>query len=173
MSGPIENYLVCRDSSSICLGLAALSSLDSGLLLGKDDFHVARGAHVWVNTTVSTVGTATLLLSAVNLDVGDEQLVDVEGLELSIRLSVEEKVEDKLCGLLWPASLAVGGASVLSLGGAANTTAEAAEWHSLGLLNDVLQVGLSLPEHHAPECVACLACVLEVHTEVGTLGLSR
>merc|ERR1719453_1558209 len=127
-----------RDGSS--LRLAALGSLDSGLLLGEDDLDVARRAHVRVDATVRTVGAAALLLGTVDLDVGDEQLVHVERLELSVGLSVKQEVEHELGGLLGPAGLAVGGASVLGLGSAANTTAETAESDSLLLLNNVLQV---------------------------------
>merc|ERR1711908_109564 len=151
--------------------LATLGSLHSMLLLGEDNFHVAWRAHVRINTTVSTVCATALLLSTVHLNMRDEQLVHFQALQLSVCLSIQEKVEDKLCRLLWPPSLTVGCPSILGLGCTADSTTVAAECNSLLLLDDVLQVGLSLPEIHALDSKACLASVLKVNTKVGTLGL--
>merc|ERR1712216_592748 len=160
-----------RDGSSH-LGLAALGSLDGGLLLGKDDLDVAWVRHVRVDATVSTVGAASVLHGLVDLDVTDLEFVHVQRLQLSIGLSVGKKVEHELSGLLGPASLAVGGASVLGLASAADTTAVTTERNGLGLLHDVLEVGLRLLEHHAPDGVASLTSVLEVNTEMRAAGLA-
>ena len=83
------------------------------------------------------------------------------------------------------------GYELANLGYAADTTAEATEGNSLLVLGDVLQVRLSLLQHHTLDvnkceidrgmentrdwsyldCVACLAGVLEVNTEVRSLGV--
>jgi len=126
---------------------------------------MAWGAHVWVNTTVCTVCATALLLRTVDLNVVDEELVNVKALELGVSLSVAQKVQDELCRLLWPPGLSVGSTCILGLGCAADTTAEATEGNSLLVLDDVLQVSLSLLQHHTLDCVACLAGVLEVNTD--------
>merc|ERR1712230_110945 len=110
---------------------------------------MAWGAHVRVDATVRTIGATAVLVCPVHLDVGHEQLVDLKALELSVGLSVGEEVQHKLSGLLGPPGLTVGRSSVLGLGSAANTTAEATEWNGLLVLNDMLQVGLSLLQVHA------------------------
>jgi len=115
---------------------------------------------------MSTVCATALLLCTVDLNVRDEQLVGVQALQLSIGLCVGEQVQHELSRFLRPTSLPVGGASILGLGSTANTTTEATECDRLLVLNDVLKVRHSLPEHHALDGVACLTGVLEMNSEV-------
>jgi len=70
----------------------------------QNDFNVARIGHVWVDTTVSSVGTSSHFGGFVHLDVGNSQSVSIQVLELSIALRVPEEIEDVLAGLLWEAT---------------------------------------------------------------------
>ena len=53
----------------------------------------------------------------------------------------------------------------------ADTSAETAERHCALVVDDVLQVLLSLDEVTALKCHGCLATVLKVNTQVGTTSL--
>ena len=86
---------------------------------------MARRAHVRVDATVGAVRATPHVRGAVHLrvelskpprphappsvisylDVVDDEVVSVEALVLGIRLGVLEEVEQKLCRLLWPATL--------------------------------------------------------------------
>lgn len=43
---------------------------------------MARGRHVWVDATMSTVGAATLARSLVDLDVLDDECILIQSLDL-------------------------------------------------------------------------------------------
>jgi len=69
--------------ASVELGLLGLNlTLDGLVLLSKDDLDVARGRHVGVDATVSTVGAATLARGLVNLDVLDDKSLLLQALDL-------------------------------------------------------------------------------------------
>jgi hypothetical protein len=69
--------------TSIELGnLLTAVLLNSLFLLGKDDLNVAWVGEVGVDTTVSAVGSAALLGSLVNNNVGDVQVLDAQTLSL-------------------------------------------------------------------------------------------
>jgi hypothetical protein len=55
-------------------------------------------------TTVSTISSATLLRGLVYLDVLDNEVFLVQSLDIGIRFSVLEKIDQELCGLLGPTS---------------------------------------------------------------------
>jgi hypothetical protein len=58
--------------------------LDSLFLLGKDDLNVAWVGEVGVDTTVSTVGSAALLRSLVDNNVGNVEVLNAETLSLKL-----------------------------------------------------------------------------------------
>ena len=62
--------------------------------------------------------------------------------------------------------------SARHLCGAADTTTEAAEWDGTLLVHDVLKVLLGLLEAHVLDGHRGLTGVLEVNTEIGSLGLA-
>merc|ERR1719389_678986 len=75
------------------------------ILLLADHLDVARAGLVWVDATMGTVGAATTMLGALNLNVRDAQVVGVEVFEVSVGLCVPEEVKHDLTGLDWPATL--------------------------------------------------------------------
>jgi len=83
--------------------LAVVLCLHDGLiLLGDDDFDVAWVGHVWVDSTVGTVCSPSLLWSLVDLDVGDDELFGIETLRVGVGFSVLEETEEEFGRLLWP-----------------------------------------------------------------------
>jgi hypothetical protein len=106
-------------------------------------------------------------------DVGDLELVNVEGLELSVGLCVLEQVQQELAGLGGVATLGARELLVhLGLGVTANSTLEATEGNHLLVLLDVLKELLGLAERHALDVVGSLTGVLEVNTEIRAAGLA-
>ena len=61
--------------------------------------------HVWVDTTVSTVCSAALLGSLVDLDVLDNQVGGVETLGVGVGFGVLEETEQEFGGLDWVTGL--------------------------------------------------------------------
>lgn len=61
--------------------------------------------HVWVDTTVGTVCSATLLRGLVDLDVLDDQVGGVESLGVGVGFGVLEQTEKEFGGLDWVAGL--------------------------------------------------------------------
>lgn len=95
---------------------------------------------------------------------------------LRVGLGVLKDAEQHLRGLLGPPSLAVGGTLVLSLGGSADATAEAAEDDAATHGDDLLQVRLGGGQIHLLDRHGGLAHVLEVDAKVAAArfaGLSR
>eukprot|EP01084_Bolivina_argentea_P079530 144258_1 len=86
------------------LGLVSLGLLDGLILGGQDELDVAGAGHVRANATVSTVGAAAHDGGTVDLDVRDEEVLDLEALDLGVRLGVGEEVEHVTARLLGPAA---------------------------------------------------------------------
>ena len=74
---------------------------------------------------MSTVGSAALLGSLVDLHMGDVQGLRVQVLKLGIALGVLEEAEKVLSALLWPSSL--GHSEDSGLGSTANATSVSSE----------------------------------------------
>lgn len=132
---------------------------DNLLLLGEDDLDVAWGRHVGVDATMGTVGATTQALSAVHLNVIDDQTINIESSVVSIGLSVAQQLQQKLGGLLWPATLC--GLPLLGLSATADATVETAEWHALLLVDDSLQETLGTTQGHALDGLCGLVRVLQ------------
>jgi len=132
---------------------------DDLLLLGEDDLDVARRRHVGVDATMGTVRAATQALSAVHLDVVDDQAVGIQTLAVSVGLGVAEELQQELGGLLGPATLR--GLPLLGLGTTTDSAVEATEGHALLLVDDGLQVALGTAQGHALDGLGGLMCVLE------------
>lgn len=139
-------------------GLIIGSLGDNLLLLGEDDLDVAWGRHVGVDATMGTVGATTQALSAVHLNVIDDQTINIESSVVSIGLSVAQQLQQKLGGLLWPATLC--GLPLLGLSATADATVETAEWHTLLLVDDSLQETLGTTQWHALDGLCGLVRVL-------------
>lgn len=108
--------------------LGGLIILDFGndiLLFRQDNFQMARAAHVWVDSSVSAVGTTTHVWSTVNLknnncqmnipmtvmsavhylNVVNDQVINIETLKISIGLCILQQLQQKFSRLLGPTSL--------------------------------------------------------------------
>jgi hypothetical protein len=120
---------------------------------------------------VGTVGAAALLGGLVDLDVLDNASIEVKTLSLSVGLGVLQESQDVLARLDGPTAL--GNTPNLSLGAATDTTVEAAERNSLLVINDIGEERLSLLQAHTLNSHGSFTGVLEVNTEVSTLGLAR
>lgn len=129
------------------------------LLLGEDDLDVAWRRHVRVDATMGTVGAATQALSTVHLNVIDDQTINIESSVISIGLSIAQQLQQKLGGLLWPATLC--GLPLLGLSATADTTVETTEWHALLLVDDGLQETLGTTQGHALDGLCGLVRVLQ------------
>ena len=92
-----------------------LGSLNVLLLLLSEDLNVARGVHVCVDSSVGSVGSSSASLRLVALNVGQAELLDVEGFCLSVGYEVLQETDQNLCGLNRPATLSV--LELLSLSG--------------------------------------------------------
>jgi hypothetical protein len=77
--------------TSVKLGnLLTILLLNILALLGKNDLNVAWVRKVGVNTTVSTEGSAALLGSLVDNNVGNVQVLDAQTLSLIIHFKVNK-----------------------------------------------------------------------------------
>jgi len=58
-------------------------------------------AHVWIDTTVSTVCSATLLWCLVDLDVSDLKVGGVETFSIGVGFGILEETQEEFAGLDW------------------------------------------------------------------------
>ena len=72
--------------------------------LGQDQFDVAWVAHVRVDTTVSTVCSATLLGCLVDLDVLDKEVTSIETFCVGIGFGVLEESKEEFGRFDWESS---------------------------------------------------------------------
>ena len=138
---------------------------DGGLFLCQYNLNVARVGHVRIDTTVSTVCSATTLTSSVDLNVCDAEFLDIETLRLGVGLSVLEEIDENVDALLWPATLG-GALGSVNLSGTTNSTVEATERDGLTVTKNVTEEALSLSQGEVLDGLSSLTGVLEVNTEI-------
>lgn len=95
------------------------------IFLGENDFDMTGRGHVGVDSAVSAVRSAPHQRCAVDLDVVDDEVIDVEAFVVGVRLGVLQQRQEELRRFLGPTSLTAG--SVPSFGlsvttGAADVT---------------------------------------------------
>jgi len=66
---------------------------------------VAWVVHVWVDSTMGSVGPSSSTGGSVDLDVGDDQLLYIQSLDLSIGFDVLQQSHDDVDTLLRPSTL--------------------------------------------------------------------
>jgi len=141
------------------------------ILLRKNNFDMAGGGHIGVDSAVGAVRSAPHLRGAVDLDVVDDEMVDVEAFVLRVGFRVLQQREEELGGLLGPTSLAARGVPGLGLSVASGTTDVTSERNDFLLLADVLEELSCAPERHSFDGFSGLARVLVVHAQVGAARL--
>lgn len=99
---------------------------------------MAVAGEVGANTTVGTVGSSAARHGALDNDVADDALVDVELGSLSVGLEVDDELTNGLDGLLGPSTLSVLECFALSV--AADTSNVPAEGNNHLVLETGLQV---------------------------------
>jgi hypothetical protein len=147
-----------------------LGSLDGGLLLLSEDLNMARSVHVRTNSTVSSVCSSSASLSLVALNVGQDEIVNVERLGLGVGDEVLQESNDDLGGLDGPTTLSV--LELLGLSSSTNTTIESTEWNASLLLNNSVEVLDSISHSGSPDGSADFEGVLEVNADVCSSGLA-
>ena len=147
-----------------------LWSLDGGLLLLSEDLNMAWSVHVRTNSTVGSVCSSSASLGLVALNVGQDEIVNVERLGLSVGDEVLQKSNDNLGGLNGPTTLGV--LELLGLSSSTNTTVESAEWNASLLLDNSVEVLDSISHSGSPDGGADFEGVLEVNADVGSRGLA-
>merc|ERR1719429_388044 len=175
----MRSAMLLHASLTACLGLLLLELLlrlllplgliSAGkrlLLLHKGDLDVAGGRHVGVDPSVGPVGPPPHLGGTVHLDVLNDQVVGVKTLALGIL----EHVEQELCRLHGPSALS-SSMNLVGLGVPSYSSHETPEGDDLLLGNDILEVLGGPVKGHGLDGLGCLPCVLEVHPQVGALGL--
>ncbi len=161
----LSNQLLLRERGLGELNrLGGLGSSDGLLLLFSEHLDVARSVHVWSDSTVSSVGSASTTLSLVALHVSENKLIDVERLDLGVGNEVLQKTNDNLGGLLRPAALSV--LELLGLSGSSNTSVESTEWNASLLLDNSVQVLNSISHSGSSNGGAHLEGILEVNADV-------
>uniref|UniRef100_A0A8C8SRL7 Uncharacterized protein n=1 Tax=Pelusios castaneus TaxID=367368 RepID=A0A8C8SRL7_9SAUR len=123
-------------------------------LLSEDHLNMTGGAHVGVDTTMSSVGTP----------VHFGGLVDLDTLELNITLSIFEHMQKELCTLLRPPHLCP--APLLGLSTSADSTIVTTEGNTLLFQGHILQIFSGFLDMHAIDSLGCLTSVLEVDSKV-------
>lgn len=164
---------LCRFLQAVLLAalFRFLAGLGRVLRLRQPHLDVARGRHVGVDPTVSTVRPTPQTGSPVNLDVRHDQPVYVQPAVVGVAFAVLQHLQQELGRLLGPAPL--GGFELLGLGAATDSAVEAPEGNALLMGDHVLQVGDRALQGHLLDGVCGLAGVLEVHAEVGASRFAR
>ena len=85
------------------------------------------------------------------LDMGDDEVVDVETLVVGVGFGVHQEREQEFGGLLGPTTLGTGGVPGLGLGVATGSAHVAPEGHDFLQLADVLEESGGALERHVPE----------------------
>ena len=150
--------------------LGGLGSGDILLLLLSVHLNVAWGVHVSVDSTVSSVSSTSAALSLVALNVGQDELLNVQRLALGVGDEVLQKTDDDLGRLDGPATLGV--LELLSLGSSADTTVESTEGNASLLLDHSVQVLDGISHHGTSDGSADLEGILEVNSDVGSSCLA-
>lgn len=90
----------------------------------------------------------------------NDESVNVQALAVGICLGVLQQLEEKVGGLLWPATDRC--SPLFGLSAAADATVEATEWNALLLIHDILQEALGATQWHLLDDVGGLAGVLQI-----------
>lgn len=166
----LSNQLLLRELSLGELDGLLAGSLDVLLLLLGEELNMARGVHVGVDSAVGSVGSSSALLGLVALNVGQDQLLHVQGLGLGVRDQVLQETNHDLGRLDRPAALSV--LELLGLTSSADTTVESAERNATLLLDNSVQILNSISHSGTSDGGADLKGVLEVNADVGSSGLA-
>lgn len=119
-----------------------------------------------VDTTEGTVSSAATEGGLVDLDVGNDKVLDVEALGVGVGLGVLEELSNELNGLNGPAG--VSGAELFALRGAADVTVVLAEGNGALLLRNSGKVLQSSLEVLTSNGLSGGLGVLKADTEVGS-----
>merc|ERR1712223_217800 len=78
---------------------------NSDFVFAQHNFNVTWGGHVWVDTTVSSVCSSSLLSSSVDLDMVDDESINVKAFNFGIGFSILQHTENDLTRFFWPSTL--------------------------------------------------------------------
>eukprot|EP00331_Platyophrya_macrostoma_P013234 CAMPEP_0176432674 /NCGR_PEP_ID=MMETSP0127-20121128/15530_1 /TAXON_ID=938130 /ORGANISM="Platyophrya macrostoma, Strain WH" /LENGTH=93 /DNA_ID=CAMNT_0017814881 /DNA_START=62 /DNA_END=343 /DNA_ORIENTATION=- len=81
-----------KSSNNILIGFL----LNVFFLKSGEELDVARGRAERSDSSVSSVGSSSAFLSLINLSVGNDKLVSIETLDISIGFEILEKSKDDL-----------------------------------------------------------------------------
>jgi len=120
---------------------------------------------------VSAVSSAAHLRGLVAVNAGDNNLLQLKALGLGVGLDVAQQVQEGLGGLLGPLHLVTRGLVLLGDGVSADATSVLSERDGLLEGKHVLQVRSGVGDGSALDSLTNLAGVLEVDSQVSSLGL--
>jgi len=155
----LSSGLLLGESGSILVGLSNTTGL-----LEAVELNVAVRAEVGRDATMSTVRPPAAGNGALDHNVVDDALLNIESLGLSVGTEVAEEVADGVHGLLGPATESV--LEGLALGVSADTTSVPAVRDNLGLIERVLHVRDCLVELVPLDGLGDVVGVLVVSAEV-------
>jgi len=119
---------------------------------------------------VGSVGPPLAHLCAVDLDVRDHELLDVQLFHVCVRLQILQKTEDDLAGLLGPSTLS--NSEFLGLTGTAHGLVITVVRDAALVSDDCLKIVHGNQERHVFNGGSCLVGVLEGDTDIFTFGLA-
>lgn len=154
-------------------------------MANKDANKGKKWDQLTVDSSMSTIGTASLFLGLVHLNVGNEESIHIQTFHLpkgeiikdnppkihakisevdnqiylSVAFSILKQIQNELSRLNRPASLSVR-VSVLCLSSSAYTSAESGEGDGLLVGKHIFQIPLGLTQRKLPDSVRCLPRVL-------------
>lgn len=134
------------------------------------ELDVTVGGQVGADATVSTVGSPAAGDGALGHGVGDDALVGVKLLGLSVGLEVDEELADDLHALLGPSALLV--VELLEHGVSRDGSIVPSEGNDALALKHILEVVDGLLDMHALAGAHNFVRVLVVSSEVSNLALS-
>ncbi len=121
-------------------------------------------AHVWIDTSMSSVRPPPHLGSHVDLDVLNDQVIGIQALEFSITFSILQELEQKLGTLLRPPSL--GGPELFGLSLPAHASTEPAEGYNFLFVYYILQIAIGPFQVHVFHSLGSFPCVFEVDSQI-------
>jgi len=143
------------------------------VLFGEDNFDMAGRGHVGVDSAVGAVRSAPHLRGAIDLDVIDDEVVDVEAFVIRVRFRVLQQRKEEFGGFLGPTSLTAGCVPGFCLSVATGASNVASERNNLFLLADILEEFGSASERHSFDGFSGFARVLVMDAQVGATRLDR
>jgi len=154
------------------LRFVVIAAFDNDVILFRENkLDVTRRGHIGVDSPVGAVSTAPHLGSPIHLDVGDDEMIDIEAFVVGVGLGVLQEREKEFGGLLGPTTLRTGSVPSLGLSVAAGTTDVPSERDDLLQLADVLEESGGALERHIPDGSGGFARVLVVHAQIGAARL--